>query len=296
MTNTYPALRHNVAVTLAVASLLAMGTPALAQDQTLVEAQQRINDEAAEAAAAGNYERAELLLRSSLALEDLDIIWLNLGRVYQKSGRCQDAHDAYQSALRAPAAEGVPEGMIAERVSKWSTELTESCPGTLVVNCSDDNVKVTVGDDPVPCGQAVDLPPGEYTVTGTRGGARHAHVARIQALKTTSVLLAPRPPPTTPAPTVTQGGPERPQGDSSWIAWTVGGAGVAALVAGTAIHLGSRDEYDQLKEISRGRPESHEQYNALKSEVETADAASAALWIGGGALLVASSALLYWEW
>ncbi len=269
--------------------------PAHAQDDALMEAQKRINDEASQAVAAGDYDRAILLLRSSLELNPLDITWLNLGRVYQKAGRCPEARDAYRDALSAPAAEGVPDGMIADRASKWTTELLDTCAGTLAIRCEDPQSVVTVDGRAVACGEDLELAPGEYAVLGRLGEARHAHVARVQALERATILVAPQRPETLVAEALAEDEPE-PGSDYRWAGWVGAGLGVVALTSGTLVYVSANDEYQVLKELSATPGGSPGRYQNLKSQVETSDATAVTLWVTGGTLLLASSLFLYLEW
>lgn len=296
----------SVALTLFTAGALTLGQTraAVAQDVTLIDAQRRLNEEAVAAVESGDFERAELLLRSSLELQDLNITWLNLGRIYQKMGRCQDAHQAYQRALEAPEAEGVPAEVLAQRVDQWSQELQETCPGTLQIDCEDPRTTVTVNEQTAQCGDALSLPPGEHTVIGRLDGGQHLHTARLKALETLRLTLAPKPAPPTAStshhldPEIEQEAGTTPQDNAllQWVGWGLMGAGVTVIALGGVVYASGDDELAELEAMANAPTGDRARYDVLKSAVEQADTTATVMWVGGGLLLAACGALLFWEW
>lgn len=82
--------------------------------------QVKLNQSAVEAILAEDYEKAAGLLEASLELGQLNVTWLNLGRAYQKLGRCDEARKAYLSVVTAPAVDEPP-----RRSRAWAS--TGSC-------------------------------------------------------------------------------------------------------------------------------------------------------------------------
>lgn len=147
MMTRYPFELHGITFALLVAFLWV--SPASAQtddaadepatqasDSDLVEpstGQQTLNDEGVKAMIDEDYERAVKLLQESLALGDLNITYLNLGRAYQKQGKCLEAQDAYLSAISAPAVNDPPQRLIDAKADKYLGELRQECGDKLDV-------------------------------------------------------------------------------------------------------------------------------------------------------------------
>lgn len=280
-----------------------MSAPASAQeDDALLEAQRRLNEEATEAVKSGNHERAALLLKSSIELRPLNITWLNLGRVYQQMGRCEEAMGAYEEALVAPPAEGLPEGMVADRATRWREELQATCPGALQIECRDPRTQVIVDGQARRCGERVELTPGEHEVEARLDGGRQLHTVQIGGMSQQELFLSPTPNMPTEVRDAEALGIDEEAHDVetregvAWWVWAAGGAGAAALLAGGLVYAGANDEYNELESLVARGSDDRARYEALKADVERADAAAAGLWIGGGALLVVSGAFLFWEW
>jgi tetratricopeptide (TPR) repeat protein len=122
-------------------ALLSHGPSALAQDSSSAadpaeqvdgpveptEEQKALNDKGVKALIAKDYERAVALLNESLALGEFNITYLNLGRAYQKLGQCEEARNAYLSAVSAPAVEEPAQRIVDAKADQYLTELEEEC-------------------------------------------------------------------------------------------------------------------------------------------------------------------------
>jgi len=163
------AVRH--AVALAALTLVAVAaSPAAAQEVVEpTQAQIQLYQKAIEAYQQEDWARAIELLRSSLALGELNLVYLNLGRALFRSGDCAGATEAYNKALTAPAVAEPPAAELRTKVETYRKELA-SCPGTVVLSCEPRDMKVTVdGAAPVPCAGELMLSPGEHVLTATNG-------------------------------------------------------------------------------------------------------------------------------
>lgn len=122
-----------IAVMLGAASLAPAG-PAMAQQPVEEYAQSKpsedqvkLNSAAVEAMLAEDYAKAAKLLEASIELGALNVTWLNLGRAYQKLGRCKDARKAYLSVVTSPAVADPPPKLINAKADQYLNELAEQC-------------------------------------------------------------------------------------------------------------------------------------------------------------------------
>ena len=111
-------------IVLMVLSLLS--ATAMAQDSgEPTEGQYELNAEGIQAFKAGELDKAESLFRASLNLGPLNITWLNLGRVLQRQGQCQEARQAFESALSAPPVPSPTQEQVLRKVSEYLLELQD---------------------------------------------------------------------------------------------------------------------------------------------------------------------------
>lgn len=87
----------------------------------------RLNDQAVEALAEENFDRAVLFLQAAYEIGPINIIALNLGRAYQRQGDCENAFETLTRLPELPAIEAPPSHMINERAQDYLAELEESC-------------------------------------------------------------------------------------------------------------------------------------------------------------------------
>jgi hypothetical protein len=133
------------------------------------DAQVQLYEKATEAYQAEDWPKTIELLRSSLALGELNVVYLNLGRALFRSGQCDQAEDAYAKALTAPRVEGLDVEDLKARIVEYRAELS-ACPGTLELVCNPPEMTVSIdGKVPVPCGQELLLAPGEHVLTASDG-------------------------------------------------------------------------------------------------------------------------------
>lgn len=86
-----------------------------------------LNAQAAQATNNGEYEKAELLFKATLEIEEFDLTWLNLGRTYARQGKCLDAREAYQKVRTTRHVDEVALDDINSALTRFETELNEMC-------------------------------------------------------------------------------------------------------------------------------------------------------------------------
>ncbi len=165
---------------------LTTATAAQAQERVTVaptEAQVRLINQGAQADKKGRFDDAIRAYESALKLGELDVIYLNLGRAWQKKNECFQAHDAFRQAATAPHAEGVPVETIQEKLARFDQELRQTCPGRLTLACDPGVESPTVDGQPQACGEVRAWPPGAYTVVATLDGRPLRRLATVAALE-----------------------------------------------------------------------------------------------------------------
>lgn len=158
------------------------------------EAQLRLYQEGAEAFRQGQYEKAVELFQASLHLGELNITWLNLGRALYKLGRCQEALEAYQSAMEAPRVQTPSPEQVAAKMQEYRADLSTTCPGYLILECSTQDkgpIMISIdGQPPVRCAaDPILLPPGQHTVSSQMRGKLQERSIRIDPMQETRLAM-----------------------------------------------------------------------------------------------------------
>lgn len=165
--------------------------PVVARAQDGADAQRRAYDEGIAALEDGDLDRAIAVLERALAMGDLNIVRLSLGRAYQRAGRCEDAARAFDATLKARAVTAPPPEEVARRVESFEAELRATCDGTLEVTCMPGDLTLQIGErGPFGCDMPIVLPPGEHEVVATGHGGRSSLRTTVVGLSTTRVAIA----------------------------------------------------------------------------------------------------------
>jgi tetratricopeptide (TPR) repeat protein len=91
------------------------------------EAQMSLNDDGVRAMIEGDFAGAVSLLERAKRLGSLNVTYLNLGRAYQKLGRCPEARLALEQAKTAPAVADPPPAEVNSVADEYLAELAEVC-------------------------------------------------------------------------------------------------------------------------------------------------------------------------
>jgi tetratricopeptide (TPR) repeat protein len=235
-----------------LALLLLLPSAASAQQTTCKPPNDRqinANKSGAKAMEGGDMESAAKIFKKSLDDDgDLNITFLNLGRAYQKLGRCREAADTYQRALETNRCVPAPSPeKVRELTAQYRYELEATCPGEITLSCSPPEMMIQIGDRPERACSSfegpVSLDPGRYQITATLQGQTVRQDVEVRPIQTTPVALSlavvgPPPedklvkkddevtPPIEVKPVVAQ-----PVDSSATWGWVQVGAGVAVIVA-----------------------------------------------------------------
>lgn len=146
--------------------------PAVADDHAdgfdMSNEQVMLNDQAAEAQQKGDYAKAEQLFLAMQAIQELDIIYMNLGRTYSKEGKCLEAADAYSHVSSAPHYSGFDRDMIRDTTAKFKADLDKQCSAKIVMSCNPADMTVQIdGGREMPCStKPLTLTPGRHSFYG----------------------------------------------------------------------------------------------------------------------------------
>lgn len=283
------------AILVSLAMLLGWQTSAHADD---LQEQLRLFAASKEAANGEDYDQAIVLMKSALALGELNILYLNLGRLYFKAGQCDEALQAYAKALTAPAAPSPPAPpaeAIFEAVEKYRGELTTGCAAQLTVECGEADTELKVGVAELACGVTLTLEPGTHVVTATRGERIQEVEVTLAPMQKVTVPVSFGVEPSAPvaAAPLTPEAPADSPGVSPW-AWTLGGVGTALLIGGVGVIWTIEEDFDELEVISNTENGSLARYNVLIDRIEERRVISGVLLGVGGALVLTAGGLALW--
>lgn len=192
MSTRWPHFRKALSLSLSVA-LFSGPVTAYAQKKPktikLKGSQLALSQEASEESSRENPDYKVVQTNYELALKKgaANILYAGLGRAFFRQGLCKEAQDAYQKALTAPQAEGIPPESVEEWVKQDLAEMKEQCPGTVNLECVPKPVAVRLnGPDTTnlaaTCGNSVSLKPGQYQLTWVDGARRGEQSFQVQAM------------------------------------------------------------------------------------------------------------------
>lgn len=286
--------RTATTLALSLTLVLAASAAAVAQEHvTLSAAQQQLNDEGVEALIAGDASGAIAAFRSSLALGESNVTWLNLGRALHRAGACEEALDAYQRAETAARVAQPTPDEVAQILVRYRSELDPAqCAARLVLECRPSTLQVSIdGEEPVSCpAQPLELAPGTHQIVALYKDQRMTETVTLggmerRTLALTFDVLG-------PAPQTLDAGAVEPvaaaDGGVSGLAvagWVGVGLGGAALVTALALELTLLQDY--VDQSEKGELDLAELEDA-----EALQGANLALYVGGGLLVAAGVTLV----
>jgi hypothetical protein len=135
--------------------------------------------------------RAIQLLNAALVSGDeADILYLTLGRAHQLAGQCDEAIVNYVRVETAPGVTGLPRDQVRARLLLYRTEIEATCPGTLIVNCSDSNTKLRIEGIPEAyCNTPLTASPKRYLVEAELDSMTTAIEVVVNGWKKTEITI-----------------------------------------------------------------------------------------------------------
>ncbi|OIP31441.1 MAG: hypothetical protein AUK47_22460 [Deltaproteobacteria bacterium CG2_30_63_29] len=258
--------------------------------------QKKLNEKAVEQMMNGNYDDAVSLLEQSLAIGELNITYLNLGRAYAKAGRCQEALVAYDRMAVAPRVKSPSPDELYKVLVTYRDDLKLDCPGKVVIRCRPTEILVGVdGGNLETCpDQVFDLEPGEHIFYGeVEGVGSVERTETVIGMTTIYVdLVLDRPIQQVVAPQEVQ----KPQESSALptLGWGALGLGGGLLIAGLVTDLAVIsplvEEFDSAKKSFDSVRAS-----ALKDSIDTQQSINTAVFITGATFLAVGTGLLVYD-
>jgi hypothetical protein len=86
-----------------------------------------LNEQAVRAMIAEDYPKAIALLEESRSMGESNVVYLNLGRAYQKLGNCAKAREMLAKVPSAPVVQDPSPELIQKRATRYLKELDEQC-------------------------------------------------------------------------------------------------------------------------------------------------------------------------
>lgn len=268
------------------------------EEQTLNAKQVEYYNKGLEAHKTGDFERSveyyELAIKEGTAW---NILLLGIGRAYSKQGDCAKADAYFVKALAAkPVAQPSAE-VIKAKIDEYRIDLRLSCKGTLEVACKPADMQVRVNQNARrACSEfPVELPAGEYTVSGAAYGAFVEKKIKVVGLESVKVELA------LDKPAEPAGGaklePEPPHDPhpsalKTW-GWITTGVGAAvltgALLTDATVLSAKVDDFKKAADARASDEDTlYDEASSLQSTVLIGYVAGAAVTTVGVGLLVAA--------
>ena len=187
-------IRPLSAIIAALGVVLIGSAGAQAQDAQGLEPTQKqynFNERGTRAYNNKQYAKALELYQQALALGELNTLYLNLARTYQRLGKCVDAELAFRKALTSPAVIDPPPAKVREAVKRFRADDKEVCYGRLTLSCDIEGMKVVLNDDEeaICDGTERPAPPGPYKIVASGWGQERTFTAEVKPGQSTAVSL-----------------------------------------------------------------------------------------------------------
>ncbi|MBR4986216.1 MAG: hypothetical protein IKY83_10825 [Proteobacteria bacterium] len=121
--------------------------PSPEQTYALTDEQIALNNQAVEAVNYRQFEKAEQLFKAMLQIQELNIIWMNLGRTYANQNKCPEAADAYAKVTTSLKSSDFPSDLIEANTIDFINDLKIKCTATLTLTCREDVSTIIVIDN-----------------------------------------------------------------------------------------------------------------------------------------------------
>ena len=277
------------------------------------EAARAAADKGQELYDAGRYEEAIVAFHDADKTFHASTILLMLARSYEKLGRLREARAQYQQVIDEVLANYAPR-IFFEAQLEARKELEALVPRiptlqVTVTGAPAADVQLTVDGAPATVGEALQLDPGEHTVSATVPGRAQAtqlvnleERAKAQIMLVLQAAAPPPPPPQAPpsrqAPVrVRPKGPESPPPSArGYVGPAIAAFGVAGLAVGVGAVTGALtlSKGSKLREECLGARCYDDSGGNTYDSAETLGALSTVSFVGGGIAAAAGVTLLLW--
>ena len=128
-------------------AVLSVSSQALGQGQANYyewdEEQFSLFEKGSAAFKAADYPAAIEFFKASLAIGEMNITLINLGRVHFKNGECVRAKEIFDKVPSAPQVREPSPALVLQKLNQYRSELMEKCPGQVQLRCDPINMKVS---------------------------------------------------------------------------------------------------------------------------------------------------------
>lgn len=278
--------------------------PAMAFAQvTPSETQSRYNNEGVLKMQENDYEGAVARFQSSLALGDLNITYLNLGRSYFRLDRCLEAREAFEAVESAPAVASPTPAEIAAALEKFRTDLDDDCTGTVVFACDAPTKVALNGAKARVCEGELAWPVKAGTHVARRLDGDAKETVAVGAGETVTVTLQ------GPTRVAEPDGADESTGTDNEVAVTVesGSAGTPAkdifgwfavgsggVMLITALLVDQTIVSSSLDDVNEAAGQDEASYNAARDTLESQQTLNRIVVASGVGLSIVGVALLLW--
>lgn len=104
----------------------------------------------------------------------IDVLLLTLARVHQLRDECPTSKKILNEIDLAPHDPRVPKKNVSELKNEYVRQMRSRCSATLTVVCKQPDVKLSVNDKPLICGQKTRFKPGTYQIDAVRGKQKYS--------------------------------------------------------------------------------------------------------------------------
>lgn len=261
-----------------------------------------LNNQAVDAAIAGDYKKAEQLFNAMLQLGEMNIIWMNVGGVYVKQGKCMEARNAFEHVFTSPKITNaaVTTEDIESRTRAQMRELETQCNAQVIFECKPEEMQLTIDSGEVfECHKnPIALTPGRHSVFAqTNYGFNTVAIDAVEQTTTTIPIEVIN----YEQVAVDIGAtPEEIQKQSTLykaLGYSFLGVGVAVAAGGGALLGVSYSHYNSEKEKydANSTKDAYNKIKKLEDETNTKMTVSYGLMAFGGAMAVTGIALVIYD-
>jgi hypothetical protein len=136
-----------------------------------------------------DYRVVEAKLRELIKEKEVDIFYFSLGRVLFFQERCAEAEVAYKKARNTPNSTEYNREEIQRDVELDLAKMPKKCNGSISIECSPETLEVLVGEQPVACGDKVEVSPGEWSVSWKLGRHRGEQTVQVVGMRDSPLRL-----------------------------------------------------------------------------------------------------------
>ena len=137
------------------------------QTLALTDEQLTLNNQAVEAVNYRQFEKAEQLFKAMLQIQEVNIIWMNLGRTYANQNKCPEAADAYAKVATSPKSSDFPSDLIDATTADFLSDLKIKCSASISLACRQEESTVIVldsGEERACSSEPLLIIPGNHTL------------------------------------------------------------------------------------------------------------------------------------